>query len=132
MPGDSASTARIAYFTYKEYPERWNWIASIFSQESILQGSFDRFATETKGKKGTATVDEAILADIEEWRDVLAKNIALRNATLSVDELNVAVQKTLRPHLFLRSAWVGASRVWVPPDLLVGQGNINDSSRFPG
>jgi predicted type IV restriction endonuclease len=102
MPGDSASTARIAYFTYKEYPERWNWIASIFSQESILQGSFDRFATETKGKKGTATVDEAILADIEEWRDVLAKNIALRNATLSVDELNVAVQKTIDRILFLR------------------------------
>ncbi len=102
MPGDSASTARIAYFTYKEYPERWNWIASIFSQECILQGSFDRFATETKGKKGTATVDEAILADIEEWRDVLAKNIALRNATLSVDELNVAVQKTIDRILFLR------------------------------
>ena len=102
MPGDSASTARIAYFTYKEYPEKWDWIASKFSQESILQGSFDRFATETKGKKGTATVDEAILADIEEWRDVLAKNIALRNATLSVDELNIAVQKTIDRILFLR------------------------------
>jgi hypothetical protein len=102
MPGDNAATARIAYFTYKEYPEKWNWIASIFSQESILHGSFDRFATETKGKKGTATVDEAILADIEEWREVLAKNIALRNATLSVDELNVAVQKTIDRILFLR------------------------------
>ncbi len=102
MPGDNAATARVAYFTYKEYPEKWNWIANIFSQESILQGSFDRFATETKGKKGTATVDEAILADIEEWRDVLAKNIALRNAILSVDELNVAVQKTIDRILFLR------------------------------
>jgi hypothetical protein len=102
MPGDNAATARIAYFTYKEYPEKWNWIASIFSQDSILQGSFDRFATETKGKKGTATVDEAILADIEEWRDLLAKNIALRNANLSVDELNVAVQKTIDRILFLR------------------------------
>jgi hypothetical protein len=102
MPGDSAATARIAYFTYKEYPEKWTWIANIFSQESILQGSFDRFATETKGKKGTATVDEAILADIEEWRDLLAKNIALRNPALSVEELNVAVQKTIDRILFLR------------------------------
>jgi len=102
MPGDSAATARIAYFTYKEYPEKWDWIASKFSQESILQGSFDRFATETKGKKGTATVDEAILADIEEWRDLLAKNIALRNPALSVEELNVAVQKTIDRILFLR------------------------------
>jgi hypothetical protein len=102
MPGDSAAAARIAYFTFKEYPEKWSWIASIFSQESILQGSFDKFAEGTKGKKGTATVDEAILADIEEWRDVLAKNIALRNPALSVDELNVAVQKTIDRILFLR------------------------------
>jgi hypothetical protein len=102
MPGDSAATARIAYFTYKEYPAKWEWIASIFAQESILQGSFDRFAEGTKGKKGTATVDEAILAEIEEWRDALARNIALRNADLSVGELNVAVQRTIDRILFLR------------------------------
>jgi len=102
MPGDNAATARIAYFTFKEYPEKWGWIESIFSQRSILRGSFDKFVEGTKGKKGTATVDEAILAEIEEWRDLLAKNIALRNAALSVEELNVAVQKTIDRILFLR------------------------------
>ncbi len=102
MPGDNASTARIAYFTFKEYAEKWGWIESIFSQKSILRGSFDKFVEGTKGKKGTATVDEAILAEIEEWRDLLAKNIALRNAALSVVELNVAVQKTIDRILFLR------------------------------
>jgi type I restriction-modification system DNA methylase subunit len=102
MPGDTAATARIEYFTYKDYPEKWKWISSVFSQECILQGSFDRFAAGTKGKKGTATVDEAILADIEEWRDILAKNLALRNPALSVDELNVAVQRTIDRILFLR------------------------------
>ncbi|HRU80512.1 MAG TPA: TaqI-like C-terminal specificity domain-containing protein [Methanolinea sp.] len=102
MPGDNAATARIAYFTFKEYPEKWGWIESIFSQKSILRGSFDKFVEGTKGKKGTATVDEAILAEIEEWRDLLAKNIALRNAALSVEELNVAVQKTIDRILFLR------------------------------
>jgi hypothetical protein len=102
MPGDNAATARIAYFTFNEYPEKWGWIESIFSQKSILRGSFDKFVAETKGKKGTATVDEAILAEIEEWRDLLAKNIALRNPLLSVDELNVAVQKTIDRVLFLR------------------------------
>lgn len=102
MPGDNAATARIAYFTFKEYPEKWSWIESIFSQKSILRGSFDKFVEGTKGKKGTATVDEAILAEIEEWRDLLAKNIAIRNTTLSVEELNVAVQKTIDRILFLR------------------------------
>ncbi len=102
MPGDNAATARVAYFTFMEYPEKWDWIESIFSQKSILRGSFDKFAEGTKGKKGTATVDEAILAEIEEWRDILAKNIALRNTALSVDELNVAVQRTIDRILFLR------------------------------
>jgi len=102
LPNDTATTARIAYFSSTEYPEKWGWIASIFSQESILQGSFDKFAQGTKGKKGTATVDEAILADIEEWRDALAKNLALRNPSLSVEELNVAVQRTIDRILFLR------------------------------
>ena len=102
MPGDTAATARIAYFTFREYPEKWAWIASIFAKDSILQGSFDHFARETKGKKGTATVDEAILADIEEWRDALAKNLALRNPALTVDGLNVAVQRTIDRVLFLR------------------------------
>ncbi|MEN6518949.1 MAG: DNA methyltransferase [Methanospirillum sp.] len=102
MPGDTAATARVAYFTFKDYPEKWSWIASIFAKESVLQGSFDHFAQQTKGKKGTATVDEAILADIEEWRDALAKNLALRNPALTVDELNVAVQRTIDRILFLR------------------------------
>ncbi|HQP83198.1 MAG TPA: TaqI-like C-terminal specificity domain-containing protein [Methanoregulaceae archaeon] len=102
MPGDNAATARVAYFTFKEYPEKWGWIESIFSQKSILRGSFDKFAEGTKGKKGTATVDEAVLIEIEEWRDILAKNIAIRNAALSVEELNVAVQKTIDRILFLR------------------------------
>ncbi|HOP66705.1 MAG TPA: N-6 DNA methylase, partial [Methanoregulaceae archaeon] len=101
-PGDTASTWRIAYFTYKDYPEKWEWIASIFAQESILKGSFDRFVKGAKGKKGTTTVDEAILDDIENWRDDLAKNIAIRNLKLSHEEMNVAVQRTIDRILFLR------------------------------
>ena len=101
-PGDTASTWRIAYFTYKDYPEKWEWIASIFAQESILKGSFDRFVKGAKGKKGTTTVDEAILDDIENWRDDLAKNIAIRNLELSHEEMNVAVQRTIDRILFLR------------------------------
>ena len=100
--GDTASTWRIAYFTYKDYPVKWEWIASIFAQESILKGSFDRFVKGAKGKKGTTTVDEAILDDIENWRDDLAKNIAIRNLELSHEEMNVAVQRTIDRILFLR------------------------------
>jgi hypothetical protein len=98
---DAASVARIEYFTYKEYPDKWDWIVSIFSQDSILRGSFDKFAEQTKGKRGTTNVDDDILVEIETWRDGLAKNIALRNK-LTVEELNAVVQRTIDRIIFLR------------------------------
>jgi len=100
--GDAASKARIEYFTYKEYPEKWDWLVSIIAPDSILRGSFDKYAETTKGKRGTATVDDDILAEIEQWRDALAKNIAIRNPSLTVEELNSVVQRTIDRILFLR------------------------------
>ena len=100
--GDTAATARIEYFTYRELPERWDHLVEIFSKERILQGSFDRFVASTKGKKGTVSVDKDILALIESWRDLLARNIALRNPALSVDDLNIAVQRIIDRIIFLR------------------------------
>ncbi len=99
---DNAGVARIEYFTFRDYPAKWEWIVSIFSQESILKGSFDRFAATTKGKKGTIGVNDDILTEIEGWRDVLARNIALRNPSLSVEELNASVQRTIDRIIFLR------------------------------
>ncbi|MGA2698239.1 MAG: TaqI-like C-terminal specificity domain-containing protein [Methanoregula sp.] len=99
---DAANKGRIEYFTYNELPEKWEYLESIFSQESILRGSFDKYALSNKGKKGTAGVDDDILSEIESWRDDLAKNIALRNTGLSVEELNCIVQRTIDRLLFLR------------------------------
>ncbi|MBI4005305.1 MAG: N-6 DNA methylase [Gammaproteobacteria bacterium] len=99
---DKASTARIHYWTYKDYPEKWDEIASIFSKDAVLKGSFDRYAATAKGKKGTAEVDSAFLDEIESWRKLLAKNIALRNAELTQRALNYAVQQTIDRIIFLR------------------------------
>jgi len=99
---DKASTARIHYFTYKDYEKEWDFIASIFSREAVLKGSFDKYAEKSRLKKGTATVDDAFLKEIEDWRDLLAKNIALRNADLTTRELNFAVQRTIDRIVFLR------------------------------
>ena len=99
---DKASTARILYITYNEFEKRWDEIAAIFSKESVLKGSFDKYAQESKGKKGTAEVDAAFLHEIEGWREVLARNIALRNSQLTQRELNFAVQQTIDRIIFLR------------------------------
>ena len=99
---DKASVARVKYFTYKEYVDKWDEIASIFSKEAILKGSFDKYAESTKGKRGTAGVDNAFLQEIEIWRDLLARNIALRNPDLTTRELNFSVQRTIDRIVFLR------------------------------
>jgi type I restriction-modification system DNA methylase subunit/predicted type IV restriction endonuclease len=99
---DTAATARTLYAEFKEYPERWEEIASIFSRDAVLKGSFDRYAKSTKAKKGTAEVDDAFLKEIEAWRDTLARSIALRNTELTQRELNFAVQRTIDRMIFLR------------------------------
>lgn len=99
---DRSSTARVRFFTYKDYPTHWQEISSVFSREAILKGSFDKYAESAKGKRGTQEVDDEFLQEIESWRDLLARNIALRNPALSQRELNFAVQRTIDRIIFLR------------------------------
>jgi fido (protein-threonine AMPylation protein) len=92
---------RTFYCTFHEYAARWDEIAATFSKEAVLKGSFDRYAVSDR-KRGTATVDSEFLAEIEEWRALLAKNLALRNPRLSAHDLNFAVQRTIDRLIFLR------------------------------
>ncbi|MBU8923452.1 MAG: N-6 DNA methylase [Bacteroidales bacterium] len=100
--GEKASTSRLAYFRYNDYIEKWDELCATFSKEAILQGSFDKYAVDAKRHRGTDTVDNAFLEDIENWRNGLARNFALRNPALSVRDLNFAVQKTIDRLIFLR------------------------------
>ncbi|MCF8263041.1 MAG: N-6 DNA methylase [Melioribacteraceae bacterium] len=99
---DKSSTGRIKYYTFEDYLSKWDEIESVFSREAVLKGSFDKFADTNKIKKGTTTVDDAFLSEIEKWREMLARNIAIRNNSLSNRELNFAVQKTIDRIIFLR------------------------------
>lgn len=102
-PSDKASHARIQYFQFNEYPDRWREIWDIFSREAVWSGAFDEYAA-SKRKRGTSEVDIEFLREIEGWRDMLARNIALRNMRLSCDDLNAAVQRTIDRIVFLRMA----------------------------
>ena len=99
---DKASHSRILYMKYTDYEQRWDEIANIFSRQAILKGSFDKYAQSQKIKKGTSEVDAAFLQEIERWRDLLARNIALRNPNLSQRQLNFSVQQTIDRIIFLR------------------------------
>jgi len=99
---DKASVGRIMLVHYKEFMEHWDEIVEVFSREAVRQGSFAKYADAIKGKKGTADVDNAFLQEIERWRELLAKNIALRNAGIDIPGLNYAVQMTIDRIVFLR------------------------------
>lgn len=99
---DSAATTRVRFYKFRDYATKWHEIAEIFSKQAILQGSFDKFAESNKQKRGTARVDDAFLAEIEAWRELLAKSFALRNRELSARHLNFAVQMTIDRIVFLR------------------------------
>lgn len=99
---DKASHSRVFLLKYTDYQNRWTEVAGIFSRDAILKGSFDKYAESKKAKKGTAEVDAAFLQEIERWRDLLAKNLALRNPGLTQRELNFAIQATIDRIIFLR------------------------------
>jgi predicted type IV restriction endonuclease len=99
---DKPATARTMLLGYTEYLERWEELLGLFSPDAIQKGSLDHYVETSKSRKGTATVDDAFLAEIEKWRDMLARNIALRNPRLSTRELNFAVQRTIDRLIFLR------------------------------
>jgi hypothetical protein len=96
--------ARVNFYGYEEYAERWREIWDVFSREAVLAGSFQQYVESGKGRRGTSEVDAEFLKDIERWRELLAHNIALRNLKLSLDDLNDMVQRLIDRVVFLRIA----------------------------
>ncbi len=124
-PKDSAATGRVLLYNFEEYLSHWDEIAKIFSKQAVWSGAFDKFADGTKGKRGTTEVDAEFLKEIEAWRDLLARNIALRNFRSSEElanlpraerQLNYAVQATIDRLLFLR---ISEDREIEPPEQLL-------------
>jgi type I restriction-modification system DNA methylase subunit len=100
---DRASTSRIKILTYKDYIEQWDYLYNTFSKDAVFKGAYDKYAETTK-KGGTTQVDDEFLSEIETWRELLAKNIALRNLYLSEDDVNYSVQQIIDRIIFLRMA----------------------------
>lgn len=100
---DRPDTARLDFFTYDQLADRWDDLVALFSREAVLNGSLDEYAEEAKRKRGTRTVDDAFLREIERWRSSLARDLAARN-NLNQRQLNHAVQMNIDRIIFLRMA----------------------------
>lgn len=95
-------TARLMYLRFDQLDTQWQEIADLFSRDGVLKGFFDTYAASTTSKRGTLEVDQAFLAEIDDWRSDLARNISRRNRTLTQEDLNWVVQQTIDRIVFLR------------------------------
>jgi len=86
---------------YSMYLDTWDLIWDAFSKEAVTEGSIEQLV----GKVGrnTKSLDDEFLADISEWRETLAKNVAIRNKDLLTDHINEAVQRILDRLIFIRN-----------------------------
>jgi len=90
---DSPTKARLEFYKYTDYLDKWDELYSRFSREAVEGGAFDRYAEEeTPLFRGRQRVDAAFLATIEGWRKSLAEALTQGNPSLSPRDLNRAVQ----------------------------------------
>ena len=99
---DTATIARHAYMRLDELEERWDELADLISKSAVANGSLDRFASSAVRTRKMAEVDDAFLVEIEDWRSILAQDLARRNPGLSVETLSTAVQQLIDRIVFLR------------------------------
>lgn len=119
---DKPTKSRLLYFRYDQYLEKWPEIEALFSRDAVLNGSLDKYVDSLPQKRGDKRVDAALLDDISEWREMLAKNIALRNPGLDTMSLNYAVQAIIDRIIFLRICEDrGIERYMRLKDLLSGE-----------
>ena len=102
--GKPASDGRVAYVTFDEYEQRWDWLVSVLSPEAVAGGSLERLADEFKSSKRLIPVDRALLSEIQGWRLQLARELITNHGELTTRELNYCVQATIDRCLFLRIA----------------------------
>jgi type I restriction-modification system DNA methylase subunit len=86
---------------YHTYLDKWDVIWDNFSKEAVMEGSIERLIG--KVSRNIKSLDDEFLADISAWREMLARNVAIRNKELSVDHINEAVQRILDRLIFIRN-----------------------------
>lgn len=102
--GDDADTSRIATVTISQVAGQWERVAAVLSREAVLRGSIGSFQKERGIIRKESGVVQVLRADLESWRLLLAKRIALHNDDLSPGRINEVVQFLLTRILFLRIA----------------------------
>ncbi len=102
----------IKSFHYTDYAdeEKFRWIYYLLSHEAVADGSIEKFAAKLSKPKGKAVrgggkfqpFDEVFLAELDGYRESLAKAFKKSNQDLQGEELTEAVQRTIDRLVFMR------------------------------
>jgi hypothetical protein len=99
---DPARKARVAYYKFTEFEERWEDLYSLLSKEAVDAGSLSQYTLELGTRSGSERIDRVFLRDLEDARSSLLTHVADRNPTLTDSELLHSIQLTLDRIVFLR------------------------------
>ena len=101
---DGAAVARLMFLGFAELAAEWEKLESLISYQAVRGGSLEKYAESVRVKRGTSEVGRIFLAELEQWRRALARDITARNTSLTPERLNSAVQETIDRVVFLRMA----------------------------
>lgn len=102
LENDNLSTAMIAHYNYTEYVEKFEDIYWLLSKEAVLSGRFNETFSNIRTALRREPFDSYFLQQIKHWRLELGKSIVHNNPSISVDTLNISVQRILNRIIFLR------------------------------
>jgi type I restriction-modification system DNA methylase subunit len=99
---DHPSFSRIKVFGYKEYVDRFEEIQSLLARDSVYGEDYDTVISGLVSLRDVISVDEYFVAELNNWRLELGKNIHQNLEAVDMDFINGVVQRLLLRILFLR------------------------------
>jgi hypothetical protein len=103
-PRDGVTVARLMFFGFEELAAEWEKLEALISYQAVRGGSLERHAETIQVKRGTSEVGTIFLAELEQWRRALVRDIASRHKSLTPGQFNLLVQKIIHGVVFLRIA----------------------------
>jgi len=107
--------SKIKSFHYSDYAneEKFREIFYLFSRESVLDNSIEKYAENLPKPRGKAvqrglfkggfqSIDESFLEELDEIRTALAKSFKKNNSHLTSEELTEATQRTIDRLVFIK------------------------------
>lgn len=102
LESDKLGTAMVAHYHYTEYVDKFDEIYGLLSKEAVQSGHFNEVFSNIRTSLRREPFDAYFLLQIKQWRLTLGESIAQRNPGISIDTLNIGVQRILNRIIFLR------------------------------